>query len=607
MIAAACLTMALPHGIIWVQQRKASVHLLFALAAVAVAVIAAFELAIMKSRTPAEIGQLMQWAHVPVFVLVVTIFAFVQLYFGTGRLWLGATACVVRLVSLGLNFAMPPTLTHREITGLRSFAFLGERVVMPEGIPNPWIRVGEFSSLLLLVFVADASWSLWQRGNAEERRRAAVVGGSIVFFIVAAAGWAALIHAQVVQSPYVISVSFLAIVAAMGFELSYDVLRAAQITGRLQASEAALRESEQRMELATRAAKLGLWAWDIPRNRIWATAQTRAFFGFAATEPLNFERFIDTTQQDDQALVRDAVTRAFSNGGDYECDYRVVGPGAPKSWIAARGRVEFGKDGKPVLMRGVLLDITARKESEAELLEKRRELAHLSRVMMLGELSGSLAHELNQPLTAILSNAEAAQRFLEKGEMTELRDILDDIVTADKHAGEVISRLRLLLKKGEVVRLPLDVNDAVQDALKLMRSDLVNQGVMVEPALAPGLPAVDGDRVQLQQVLLNLVINACDAMADNDGADRRLLVCTECAPDGGARVAVADNGRGIPEGMLDRVFEPFFTTKAHGMGLGLSVCRTIIAAHGGELTAVNNAGRGATFHFTLPAVKSSCI
>jgi C4-dicarboxylate-specific signal transduction histidine kinase len=250
-----------------------------------------------------------------------------------------------------------------------------------------------------------------------------------------------------------------------------------------------------------------------------------------------------------------------------------------------------------------IIDISERKRAELEAARQRNELAHLSRVTMLGELSGSLAHELNLPLTAILSNAQAAQRILANSDadLTELREILNDIVTEDKRAGEVIRRLRLLLKKGEVQQHCLDINEVVEDVLKLMRSDLINQKVTVNCELARHLPTVTGDPVQLQQVLLNLVVNACDAMVDCNTPKRRLLIRTGTANENDAvLVSVTDRGGSIPEEKMEQIFEPFFTTKEKGMGLGLSVCRTIIAAHRGKLWAANNADCGATFHFSLP-------
>ena len=254
-----------------------------------------------------------------------------------------------------------------------------------------------------------------------------------------------------------------------------------------------------------------------------------------------------------------------------------------------------------------VVDTTKRKQAELEADLQRNELAHLSRVTMLGELSGSLAHELNQPLMSILSNAQAAQRFLAQGgNLDEVGEILKDIVKEDKNAGEVIRRLRLLLEKGEVHQEALDVVELVRDVIRLVRSDLVNQGVIVKTEIASNLPAVLGDRVQLQQVLLNLVLNGCDAMAGTPAVDRKLVVRAEAAGGaGGVHLSVSDYGSGIPDDQTERIFDPFFTTKAHGLGLGLAVCRTIITAHGGRLWAVGNDDRGATLHFAVPAAGRS--
>jgi C4-dicarboxylate-specific signal transduction histidine kinase len=221
---------------------------------------------------------------------------------------------------------------------------------------------------------------------------------------------------------------------------------------------------------------------------------------------------------------------------------------------------------------------------------------------MLGELSGSLAHELNQPLTAILSNAQAAQRFLahDPPRVDKLAEILTDIVKSDHRAGSVIQRLRSLLRKEEAQRHALDLNDVVGESLRLMRSDLLNRRVVVRTELGDALPVVSGDRNQLQQVLLNLVMNGCDAMEGCD-ADRRLLVRTQAGANGKVEVSVADRGAGIPSADLDRIFEPFMTTKSHGLGLGLAICRSIVEAHGGRLWASNNPDRGATLHCELPS------
>jgi two-component system, LuxR family, sensor kinase FixL len=272
------------------------------------------------------------------------------------------------------------------------------------------------------------------------------------------------------------------------------------------------------------------------------------------------------------------------------------------------GWVEMSAEGLKRPEGGAIIthaDVTARKLAEEETRRQRQELAHLTRVSMLGELSGSLAHELNQPLTAILTNAQAGQRLMgrEPVDLGELRDILDDIADADRRAGEVIHRLRSMLKKGDTRRAPLALNDLVAEVLHFAHGDLITRKVTVATRLAPRLQRVLGDPVQLQQVLLNLVLNGCEAMSATPAAERQLAVVTALDGANTLKVAVVDSGSGIPSEAIDRIFEPFFTTKEQGLGLGLSICRSIVEAHGGRLWASNNEARGATVAFTLPALE----
>lgn len=251
-------------------------------------------------------------------------------------------------------------------------------------------------------------------------------------------------------------------------------------------------------------------------------------------------------------------------------------------------------------------DITERRRAEFEADERRKQLAHVARVSTMGELAASIAHELNQPLTGVLTNAQAAQRFMaaDPPDLDEVRDILADIVEDDKRAGEVIRRLRGMLKAGSVERVPLDVNDLVRDVIKLVGSDAAMRSVRIELRATPDLPRVQGDWIQLQQVVLNLVINGMDAMKTTPEPDRRLVIATRLA--GAERVVeivVEDAGAGIEDEHLARLFRAFFTTKPDGMGIGLSIARTIIEAHEGTVSAANNDARGATFVVSLPALE----
>jgi signal transduction histidine kinase len=255
------------------------------------------------------------------------------------------------------------------------------------------------------------------------------------------------------------------------------------------------------------------------------------------------------------------------------------------------------------LLAEVFGNALSRKQGELEAQRLRQDLTHIGRVSAMGELTASLAHELNQPLTAILNNAQAAQLFLEADpvNLEKIREILNAIVADDKRAGEVIRRLRALIKKGDLEHVPLDLNEVVGEVAWLVRSDAVFRNVTMSLALAPDLPGVRGDRVQLQQVVLNLVLNGLEAMQDSAAAGERTLVI-RTARHGAAEVAVSvqDSGIGIDENEVDHMFRPLYTTKPEGLGMGLAIARTIVSAHGGTLGASNNAGGGATVHFTLP-------
>jgi C4-dicarboxylate-specific signal transduction histidine kinase len=280
-------------------------------------------------------------------------------------------------------------------------------------------------------------------------------------------------------------------------------------------------------------------------------------------------------------------------------EYRVVRPDGEVRWIAVRGRAERG-GGQRLL--GVALDVTKRKAAEVQAERDRTALRHMTRVSALGQLSASIAHELNQPLAAILNNAEAARKMLarEQVDLAELREICDDIVTEDHRAADVIRRLRALFQRGELPLQPLDVNELIRDTLELLHTDLLVRHVTAVTDLATSLPVVEGGRVQLQQVLLNLIVNAADAMEKNADEEREFVIRTD-AMGTDVRICVADHGPGIAAADLKNIFEPFWSSKSGGMGMGLAICQSIVAAHRGTLTAANNHDRGATFCVTLPA------
>jgi two-component system sensor kinase FixL len=598
MSASACLTLAAFQFLVWGRNREAWANLLFSLLAIGTTAFAFCELGMMRARTPAEFGTVLKWGHVPTWLIVVSLVGFVRLYLKAGRPWLAWLACGLRTLALVVNFLVGQNLNYREITGLGHISFLGESVQIAEGVPNPWMLVGQMSFIVLLVFLADASITTWRRGD---RHRALAVGGGALFFMFFSVVQSVLVFWGIVRAPIVATISFMGLVGVMGYELSSDALRAAHLARRLQESEAGLHESEERMRLAVEAADFGVLIRDFTRNEMWASDRWRALFGFSETERLDLPQVLQRVHPEDRDALHLVLERARSGYGVYDTDFRAVLPSGEVRWVAARGRVEFDGSGKPAFARSVSHDITRQKQIEEETQNLRRDIAHAGRVSMMGQLASALAHEINQPLGAILRNAEAAELFMQdkSPDLDEIRAILADIRKDDQRAGNVIDRMRGLLKRRDLDKRVVDVDELLGGVAALVRSDAAARRIKLELAVASHLPPVFGDTVHLQQVLLNLVVNGMDAL-NGDRGDRRVSVTAALDGPKTVEIGVSDSGRGIPADQLTHIFDPFFTTKPNGMGMGLPISRTIIEAHNGRLWAENRPGGGASFRFTLP-------
>lgn len=848
--AGACLTLAFLQLVVWWKDRTARANLVFAIGAVAVAVFAAFEFALMRAETPEDFGRVGRWIHVPAWVLIVSIVVFVRLYLSAGRRWLAWTVVAVRTLSLVLNFIISPNINYREVSSLRHVSFLGESVSIPQGVPNPWMLVPQFSLLLLVIFVVDATITVWRRGN---HRQALVVGGSIVLLVVLASAQAVAMTWGLLSTPLTVSVFYLIFVAAMAYELSYDLIRAAKLTRQLQASEASLRESEQRFRivadaapvliwmsgvdklctffnkswleftgrsleqefgngwvegvhrddlqkclktfteafdarqpfvmqyrlrrndgeyrwisddgvprydahgtfagyigscvdvtdllaqqralhqfeervaLAAEAAHLGVWEFDIIADRIWISDKVREIFQFPEDDHISHNEFQKRVHPDDRATRDRAMQRAIHTQGSYETEYRIVLPEGTVRWIAGRGRYLLEKDGKSARVLGVSMDITERKNAEElfhlateaspsgtvlvdhegkivlvnvhiedlfgyardELIGKgveilvperfgeshaadranfftapearamgagrelfarrkdgsefpveiglnpiqtphglvvlatvvdisarlaaeeiagrtREQVELLSRVSLLGEMTASLAHELNQPLAAIVNNATAAMQYLEQGRLKpeQLQDILNDVVADGRRACDVMQNVRNAIKKGAAIRGRINLNDLVKAITHMVQPDAAAHLCKIKTFLTADLPLIEGDPIQIQQAVINLVRNAFDAMRDAPSSGRIVEIATDYNGDGAIGVAVRDYGSGISEVTRDRLFEQFFTTKDEGLGMGLAIARSIVEAHGGTISAENAEGGGARFHFCLPITEA---
>ena len=365
-------------------------------------------------------------------------------------------------------------------------------------------------------------------------------------------------------------------------------------------ADQSLRESEELNRVTFEQAAVGIAHVGIDGRWLRVNDKLCAIVGYPREELLQLT-FQDITHPDDLATDLIFVGQLISGEINIcSVEKRYLGKNGSHVWVNLSVSIVRHADGEPWHFISVIEDITERKRKEAETHELRNNLAYLARVNTLGALSGSLAHELNQPLGIILTNAQAAQEILYQGspDLAEIQSILVDIVKADRRAGEVIDRLRALFKQGPVSLQPVLLNQIIEEVLNLTRADLVRRGVAVDCELDPDLPQISGDRVQIQQLVLNLIVNAADAVTTNAQEARRVHI-QATLHDGRVRVSVCDNGVGLPED-VQRLFQPFYTTKTQGLGLGLAICRSIAEAHAGRIWAEPNFERGAVFHFELP-------
>jgi two-component system sensor kinase FixL len=850
MDAAFCFTAAGIYLLIWSKRRQNWMYLLFSNSALATGIIAELELICMHAQTTAQYSSVLRWAQLPIWMLTLSIVWFGRLYLRAGRLWLAWCICGVRTLALLLNFLFPPNLNFREITSLGHLSWWGgETVSVAVGAPNPWALIGQLSTLLVLIFFVDATIAVWRGG---EQRRAILVGGSAILFITLALAQSVLVIWGAVQWPFINSVPYLGVIAAMGYELSYDFLRAAKLAQDFQTSEAALRESEARINVATNAANLGLWVWNIPNDEIWVTQKWRELFGFQDSDPVTFDRLLQLVHPGDRERMKQLVQQMFEHGGEYESEYRITRPDGSTRWILGHGSVELDERGKPAFARGVsrditkrkiaeeelreseerfrtvanaapvmiwmtgpdrlctfvnkgwlnftgrsleqelgtgwaqglhledldrcldvyqnsfnaresftmeyrllrsdgeyrwvldsgtprfapdgaflgyigsciditerksaeeqfrlvldatpnamimvdsagvinfanasaatvfgyslsqligcqietlipegfrdrhpgdrkhfvsqpgsnangvgrdlfgrrkdgtefpvearlnpihtaeglfvlasLIDITERKEAEVEHQRQNMELARAGRVALMGELAASLAHEVNNPVGAIVANASAGQRLLaaDKIGTEEMTELLADIVADGRRAGEIIRGIRNMVRKGEAQHALVQINDIIDDLLRIIHGEAIGREVRVTVEVDPNAGQVWGDSVQLLQVLLNLTVNAFEAMSALPSKARSLIIHAGHDGNGDILVKVRDSGPGFPVGIGEQLFEPFFSTKAEGTGMGLAIARSIVEAHGGALSVENCDDGGACFTIRLPEAK----
>ncbi len=387
-------------------------------------------------------------------------------------------------------------------------------------------------------------------------------------------------------------------------QIARDHERLEQEVASRRRAEKLLAESRERLQLAASAARMFAFEWDPRTDEVRRSDHCAPILGLSEDPRQDSgQSFFERIHPDDRSGFIALLDSLNPANPAYSTSYRVVRRDAQVIWLEESARGFFDAQGRLIRLVGMTADVTDRRRAEEESLRLRENLARVSRVTAMGELTATLAHEVNQPLGAIAANASACQRLLQQPrlDLEEIRAALTDIASDASRATGIINNVRNFLRKSESQRIPLDLNATIRTVVEMVGLRSAIARVRLDLSLQPDLPRVQADQIQLQQVVVNLLTNAIDAVSRRPPGARAVNIQTSSTSPASVSVTIQDNGMGIPAADLDRIFEPFFTTKPHGIGMGLPICRSILEAHGGRLWVQSVEGEGSTFHFSLPA------
>ena len=581
-LSGVCAYAAMHHAYVGWRHPVDRAHLLFALMCLMIAAYVVAKAGAYESGSAELLVRRRRWELSFAMAFFVTFPWFVREYAGLRSAWLPWVLSLLMLAVFMANLLLPFGVGFARLPEFATMTLpWGERVAdlrVPQDQRGVWFQIGWLAMLLIFVYGLYAGWRQYRRG---ERRRAmslaTAIGVFLVFFL-----FNRLVNDGVIEFTHTAEFGFLALLLVMNRSLAHDE-----------------RASEQRMLAVLDNMPAAVYQKDLHGRYLLVNRQFRKIFDFdnpGVRGRTDYDLFskeqADRLRVNDRKVMHDRSPMKFAE--------TITVEGEPLHFVTCKFPI-LAPDGTLTGIGGSAMDVTDTRKLESERDSLREQVLHADRVARVSALSTSLAHELSQPLTAMLSNAQAGLRFLEKGapEPGEVRDILQDIVRDDERAIAIISGLRAMLRQKNNARERIDLAGAVTEALDLLHDEILRRSALCERDLQQNCYVL-GDKVQIEQVILNLVMNALDALDPRPASQRRLWISVAADGDGQARVAVRDSGMGFPSGQAERMFESFYSTKSQGLGMGLALCRSIIESHGGRIWANNNADQGATVQFILP-------
>ncbi len=589
MCAGICAMLAFLHLMLGFRNRNNMVYWLSALMALSAGVNAMLELSMMHTQSPSEYARLIKWGNVFVFLILIPMVWLVYLRLDSSRRWLALMISAMWGVGLISNFVSPGGLVFQKVDEIKiQSTFWGEQFSVAIGHANPWVWLVNAATLLILIYVTAASIRAWRRG---EHHAVVFVGGGIVVFLLIGLIHSILVDNAIIKTPYMVSFAYLAIVLAMSYELVSNAVQAPILSREVLANE-------QRWQTLLNDVQLAVVEVDPNGMITYYNPFLQKLTGYSE-DALSHSSIASFIPADEQAEFNYRLQQAAVSGPRPHSQWSIVCASGEERQLAWSSVRQLDSNGDYVGLLAVGADITEGLKAQRELQRTQHELERLTRASMLGELASGLAHELNQPLAAILSNSQAALRFIDndKIDIQELQEILEDIVRDDKHASEVIRSLRTMLHKGEIKSEQFDIRQALDEVVTILQHELDAHEIRID--IADDLPQIEAGRIEVQQVLMNLLLNAMRATKTTPAAQRLIRVLGSQRQEM-INISVEDSGKGIKPEDFSNIFTAFYSTDSAGMGMGLSICKRIIEAHGGKIWAENSPHGGAMFSFSLP-------